>query len=559
MMFAAHTNAGTSGRPFEKRDYYALLALCALCLVLFFFRLGGHPLWDVDEGMHASTSKDMVQTGDWVTPQFNGKNFYDKTVLYNWFAAVAFLVFGFTEFAARVPAALLGLGTVLTTFLLGRRLLGSRAGLLAGVILATSPEFIVLSRAVVHDISLAFFVTLALSFFYRAYASVDRRGTYLMLFYASLGMAVLAKGPVGLLLPGMVIGLFLLIRGRLGFLKEMSLGWGILVFLAVAAPWYVLMSIRNDDYLRYFVLKQNLGQFLSKAKANHPQPFYYYVPTLVGGMLPWSFFVPLALFRSLRQGLRKLSDGVLFPLLWFAFIFLFFSAARSKLATYVLPCFPAVALLVAGVWNELLSDPTAGRRRSAVWSLAPLPVLFLAATVFVVLKHPVLEQMEFPYGIGLRDIAPILIIVTVLSTAALLFLLSQRYRAAFAALAATLSIGFLVALVTILPLVDPYRSTVKLAKEMDRMLPPGEKMTFFWNISDTALFYTDRKATLIWTEQDLLRYLASDGTPLCVIDSRQYEKFPRVAAASSIIDREGRKLLITRRQPQATGPQGGEP
>ena len=558
MMFADITNPGPSGQPFEKRDTYALLALCVLCLVLFFFRLGGHPLWDVDEGMHAATSKDMVQTGDWVTPRFNGENFYDKTVLYNWFAAAAFLVFGFTEFAARMPAALLGLGTVLATFLLGRRLLGSRAGLLAGVILATSPEFIVLSRVVVHDISLAFFVTLALLFFYRAYTVADRRMTHFMLFYASLGLAVLAKGPVGLLLPGLIIGIFLLVRGRLAFLKEMSLGRGVLVFLAVAAPWYVLMSIRNEDYLRYFVLKQNLGNFLSKAQAHHPQPFYYYVPMLLGGMLPWSLFIPLALFRSLRQGIKKLGDGVLFPLLWLAVIFLFFSSARSKLGTYVLPCFPAAALLVAGIWNELLTEPTTGRRRSAAWSLAVLPVLFLVATAFIVLKHPAFEKMEFPYGIGLGDLTPVLVIVAVISTAALLLLMSQRYRASFAALGAVIPATFLVALMTILPLVNPYRSTVKLAKDMDRMLPPGGKMTFFWNISDTALFYTDRKAALIWTEQDLLRYLATDGTPLCVIDTRQYAKLPRVAAASSIVDTEGSKLLITRRLPQATGPHGGE-
>ncbi|HSB33796.1 MAG TPA: glycosyltransferase family 39 protein, partial [Nitrospirota bacterium] len=146
---------------YGKKDYYAILALCVLCLVVFFYQLGSHPLWDVDEGLHASTSKDMVLSGDWVTTRVNGQNFYDKTVLYNWFAAVSFLLFGFTELAARLPAALLGLGTVLVTYELGRRMFGSGAGLLGGAVLATSPEFIVLSRAVVHDISLAFFITLS--------------------------------------------------------------------------------------------------------------------------------------------------------------------------------------------------------------------------------------------------------------------------------------------------------------------------------------------------------------------------------------------------------------
>src|SRR5512143_854370 len=146
-------------RGFAKEDMLVVLALGLLCLVLFFFRLGAIPLWDVDEGMHAATSKDMVLTGDWVTPKVNGKNFYDKTALFNWMVAAAFEAFGFTEFAARFPAAVLGLAIVLLTYFFGRQLFGRAAGFLAAAVLATSPEFIVLSRSVVHDISLAFFVT----------------------------------------------------------------------------------------------------------------------------------------------------------------------------------------------------------------------------------------------------------------------------------------------------------------------------------------------------------------------------------------------------------------
>ncbi len=552
-MSDARINPVPSGTLLGKRDSYALLALVTLCLLLFFLRLGGHPLWDVDEGMHASTSKDMVLTGDWVTTRFNGQNFYDKTVLFNWFAAVSFLLLGYTEFAARVPAALLGLGTVLVTFLLGRRLLGFRAGVLAAVILATSPEFIVLSRSVMHDISLAFFVTLALSFFFRAYAGSPRRTASLMLLYASLGVAVLAKGPIGLLLPGMIIVLFLLVRGRLNFLKEMSVGWGVLVFLAVAAPWYALISLRNEDYVRYFLLKQNIGNFLSKTQAYHPQPFYYYVPALLAGMLPWSFFLPLALFGSVRRGLGRLDDGVLFPLLWFAVIFLFFSAAQSKLATYLLPSFPAVALLVAGVWDKLLVEPSADQRRSAAWSLAPLPVLFSAATAYILLARPAFPKMEAQYGIGLVDLALFGGVIAIGTAAALLILLVRRYDAAFAVLAATSAAGFLVVLLIVMPAIDPYRSTKKLAQEMDRLLPPAEELTFFWDLKDTALFYTNRKAIVLYTEKDLLDHMASGRTPLCVIESARYQGFPALAAATTIVDREGNKLLIAPRAPRRQG------
>ena len=530
-----------------KQDYLFILLLCALCAVVFFYQLGDRPLWDVDEGRHASTSKDMVVTGDWITPRVNGVNFYDKTALFNWFAAISFIVFGFTEFAARLPAAVLGLATVLLTYLFGRRLFGSRTGLLGGVVLATSPEIILLSRTVVHDISLAFFISLALHFFYAAYSNQRLRRLHLFLCYAAMGFAVLAKGPIGLLLPGMIIGLFLLLKGRLNFLKEMALGWGALIFLIVAAPWYVLISMRNPDYVSYFFLKQNLGNFLSKTQARHPQPFYYYIPILLGGMLPWSFFVPLAFLRPLERKLQKIDNGVLFLLCWFSVIFLFFSAANSKLGTYILPALPAAALLIGRAWNEIMTAPTPGLRRSAVWSLAPVPVLFLAATVVVMQLLPPIQNIQMRYGIKLSDLFGFWIAITGIVTIAFLFFVFRHYRAAFTALAATFIVGIIVINTIFIPLIDPYRTTKELAREMDAILPPGERMVFYWTLKDSALFYTNRRATVLNTEQELLDHLASNKRVWCIIEQEKFETLKNVGNMSVVLGREGNKLLISNR------------
>ena len=185
----------------RKNETTLVFILIALCLLLFFLRLGARPLWDVDEGKHAVTSMEMVRSGDWITPTFNGEPFFDKPVLFNWLEALAFLVFGFTEFAARLPAAILGTGCVLVTYLLGRKLANATVGFLAGAILATAVEFIILSRTVVHDISLVFLVTLALYLFYFAYQDIRHRQRNLLFLYAAMGLAVLAKGPLGLALP----------------------------------------------------------------------------------------------------------------------------------------------------------------------------------------------------------------------------------------------------------------------------------------------------------------------------------------------------------------------
>jgi len=540
-----HSTPEGAGQGFAKQDVFSIGVLSALCLVLFFSLLGDAPLWDIDEGMHAATSKDMVLSGDWITPKMNGENFYDKTAFFNWLVALSFSAFGFTELAARLPAALLGLATVLATYMLGRRLFGARTGLLGGVVLATSPEFIVLSRAVVHDISLAFFFTAALYFFYKGFSDERRRRRHLMLFYACTGLAVLAKGPVGVLLPALIIFLFLLLRGRLDFIREMSLGWGTIVFLAVAAPWYVLISMKNSDYVSYFFLHQNLGNFLSKAQSRHPRPFYYYVPALLGAMLPWSFLVPLALYRPLAGGLKKINDGSLFLVCWFAVIFLFFSAASSKLETYILPAFPALAILISRLWLELMTTSAAGLRKGVGWSLAPLPLLFLATTAYIMIRRPVVRKLQIFYGINLEDISGLLIAVTLILIAAFLFFVFRKYWFAFTSMAATFVVGILIVLTVYVPHMDPYRSTRTLAKEMDAMLPSGEPLVFFSILRDSALFYTNRLATVLETKEQLLDYLVLDKRTLCVIGREQYTKLPEIAAIASVVDEEGNKLLIS--------------
>ena len=524
-----------------------LTTLVLLCLVLFFLFLGNRPLWDVDEGMHAATSKDMILSGDWITPQLNGENFYDKPVLFNWLVAISFLVFGFTEFAARLPAAVLGTGTVLVTYFLGRRLFSPTVGFLGGVILATSVEFIILSRVVVHDIALTLFITLALTFFYIGLSDPTRRKSVWFLFYASLGLAVLAKGPIGVLLPGLIIFLFLVIRRRLNIIRDMQLGWGILIFLAVAAPWYVLIMLKNEDYAGYFFIQQNLGYFFS-GESRHPRPFYYYFPILLGGFFPWSLFLPAALFRSLRRGFGKTEDGTLYLMLWFGAVFLFFSTASSKLSTYILPLFPAVSLLVASLWHDLLDTPMQeNSRKGILYPLAFLCMAALAAMVYL-LMNPI-DKLTLKYGIPLAPINILGLTLAVFIGLIFFFFILRRYKSAFAAITGMVVVGLLSFILLIVPHINPYRSTKGLAEKLDTLLPQGEKMTFVHRLEDSALFYTDRKATILRKPKDITDYLASDERVFCVISKRYFDVLESYLPTAYVWDQEGDKLLISNTKP----------
>jgi 4-amino-4-deoxy-L-arabinose transferase-like glycosyltransferase len=525
-----------------KNESFLIVLLMALCLTLFFFHLGARPFWDPDEGKHATTSKDMVLNGDWITPTFNGEPFYDKPILYNWLAALSFLVLGFTEFAARLPAAVLGSGCVIITYLLGKRMFNPAVGFLSAVILATSGEVIVLSRAVVHDISLVFFVTLALYLFYLAYKDNRHKKRNLVFFYAASGLAVLAKGPVGLALPAMIIGLYLVVERKLSFIKQMHIGWGILIFLAIASPWYILISLKDPDYAAYFFIKQNLGSFLS-SDTQHPEPFYYYIPVLFGGFFPWSCFLPLAFIYAIRNRLETVRKGTAFLVIWFSVVFIFFSMANSKLATYILPLFPAASLLIALLWHELLSAPPPGIRKAFLVSFLPVVMIFSGAMIYLWASPPV--EIEYESGIKLNQINLLALLLLAAVFLALFFLLAKKDSAFFTAMVGMMVTALICFLLLLAPSLAPYRSTKKLAQKYDQLTPPNEKLVFYRRIRESALFYANRKARVLKTNEQLEEHLASQKRVFCFISQKRLSDLKSIPY---VIDQEGDNLLISNKK-----------
>lgn len=525
-----------------KKELFFILILFLFCVPLFFFGLGGRPLWDTDEGMHAATSKDMVLSGDWVTPTFNGEKFYDKPILHTWFVALSFLIFGFTEFAARLPAALLGLGGVMITYLFGRRMFGSTVGFVSSVILATSLEYFLLSQTVIHDSSLAFFMLLALFSFYTGFKDERHRKRYFLLFYVSLGFSMLAKGPVGVVLPALIIGLFLVLKKRLSFLREMQIGWGLLIFLAVAAPWYILISLRNQDYGANFFIQNNVMRFLSP-QARHHGPFYYYFPVLFGGFLPWSFLLPPAFLRAFRMPLRKIEEDDLFLLLWFFSIFIFFSLASSKLPTYILPLFPAVSLLAGALWKDLMEAPSPGLQKWVFYSFAVLVGAAVIALGYAGLHPP--SGLKADYDLDVLRFKWYGLAVAVGLAVSFWFLLKRKWKAFFLSWVGVFVSLVLFTFLTVMPLVNPYRSTKGLAQKMNRMLYPGETFVSFLDLKESSLFYTDHQALLIRSPQELRNLMGQEKRVFCIMRKIHLLRDEQLQQMASIIDEEGDKVLIS--------------
>jgi 4-amino-4-deoxy-L-arabinose transferase-like glycosyltransferase len=337
------------------------LLLAATWSVLCLPRLGGPSLWDIDEGNNGDCAREMYESGDWVVPRFNNQTRYDKPVLLYWLQAACYSAFGVNEFAARLPSAVAALFALLVTCELGRGLFGKRAGLLAALILASSVSFSASAHFANPDALLDLFTALSL---YCWWSNFAKRGRgWSVAAAAASGLGVLAKGPVGLLLPGAVVVLFIAWRRDWPRLLDRRLLWAVLAFLVAAAPWYVWVGVETKGQWLIEFWQQHHYRRMTEALENHRGPLFYYVPVLLAGFAPWSIFLGPTAWLAWR-GARAAAQGAERPafqflICWFAVFFAFFSVVSTKLPNYILPSYPAVAVLTGCFLDKWLRGDVA--------------------------------------------------------------------------------------------------------------------------------------------------------------------------------------------------------
>ena len=529
---------------FLRQELKTIILIFAVCLFIFFYKLGDRPLWEYDEAKHAQVAKEMLLRGDWVTPTFNGEPFYDKPALHFWLVMLSFLAFGVNEFSARFPSALLGMGGVFLVYAWARSVYGRVSGALSCLVLATSIEYVILSQNIVHDISLCFFVTLSLFLFHRAYRQGGFSLTGWILFSASLGFAVLAKGPIGVVLPGLIIFSFLLITRKWGLILNRRTFGGVLIFFMVALPWYLAMAIRNPDFIQSFLMQGNFSRFLSK-HPNHQERFYFFLPVLLIGFFPWTTFIPSALLHHIKQYRRGRSPDTLFLLLAAIIPFLFFSLSSTKLATYVLPVFPPLAILVGTFFSCGLSSVDSGWENHIKYSSAALAAGMttglVAGIIYVTQNYP--EYISK---------ASILMVMTLIGSGILCCYFGWKGRifASYATLVAMIFVILFCGSHYILPQMSHFKSAKELSKTVKTLLPPGEPIVFYRDIRESLIFYTDLPGKKLKKKEQLESYLDSPQRIYCIMNVKYYEQFKELLRDKMyLIDREGYFLLISNKPP----------
>lgn len=322
-----------------KKHLGILLLLCAI----FFLGNGMIPITDQVESNYALTAKEMLASGDYFSPRIYGNYWYDKPIFFYWELIAAFSLLGATDFAARLfPGLFASLG-VLLTYAFGRHLYGARTGFFAAAMLATSLGYWLVAKSVITDATLFVFLNGALVFFYLGYTK-DRRFYYAA--YLSAGLAVLTKGPVGIVLPGLIIIVFLLVRCDLGTLRRQP-PLGLLLFALVGGSWYAGMyALHGMDFISNFFGVHNI---LRATVAEHASwnVWYFYPAIFLVTFFPWSFALIVPLIRRLRHGVTGLAPETLFLLIWALGVNVFFQLVATKYSTYTLPALMPIALLTA--------------------------------------------------------------------------------------------------------------------------------------------------------------------------------------------------------------------
>jgi 4-amino-4-deoxy-L-arabinose transferase-like glycosyltransferase len=334
----------------------SILILVVVYALLWFGTLNYRHLIPSDEGRYAEIAREMLVTGDWVTPRYNGYKYFEKPPLQIWATATAFNIFGVGDWQARLWTALTGFLTIVFIGFTGARIYSSRAGWLAAVALASSPMWVIGGHINSLDMGLSAFLVAALCSLLLAQTSSNKTYSrnWMWACWAFMALATLSKGVIGVAIPGMVFAVYSITAWDWKIWKRLRIISGSILFLAITAPWFVLIAQRNPEFLEFFFIHEHLQRFTQTAHSR-TGPIYFFLPLLLLGFLPWIAQVPEAIAQTWRERNREFSSGWLLTC-WFVVILGFFSISQSKLPGYIIPLFPALALIVGSQLDRNLGS-----------------------------------------------------------------------------------------------------------------------------------------------------------------------------------------------------------
>jgi 4-amino-4-deoxy-L-arabinose transferase-like glycosyltransferase len=480
----------------HKSNRLAWSLLVSFTLV-WLYVLGIRTLVPPDEGRYAEMAREMLVSGDWITTRLNGIKYFEKPPLQTWMNALSFGAFGLGEWQARLWTGLCGLIGVFLTAYAGSKVFGRRAGFYAGLVLGSSFFWVASGQIDSLDMSLSGMMTIslcALLIAQRDLATPNERRNWMLVCWAGMALAVLAKGLIGLVLPGGVLVLYTLAARDWTIWKRLHIGKGLLLFFAIATPWFVLVALKNPEQPHFFFIHEHFERFFLKAHKREGA-WYYFFAMLIPGIVPWLGLLPQSLAQAVRRD-KSASQKALFQpklllLIWAVFIFAFFSYSSSKLPGYILPIFPALALLLA------LHLETASRR-GAMFAAALLALIGAAG---IALVPRMTDAASHPGEIGLlQAYQPWALAAGVIALLGAILALRSAYRLRRDLTVLLLAGAGFIATQLLLTGFEPYgyhRAGLALVPKIEAELLPQTTIYSVGTYEQSLTFYLRRTVTLV--------------------------------------------------------------
>ena len=564
------------------RSHHVLLflALLALSGLLFFLGLGDMGLTDRDEGRNAEAGREMFESGDRLTPTFNGELRVAKPVFLYWLMDQSYRLFGVGEFAARFPSALFGVGLILLTYLFLLHQRDRTVALFGALMLLLNLEILGLGRMALTDSVLIFFTTASLYGFWLGLHGEGRMRHWIWAFYVGMALATLTKGPVGFAVPLIAAALYLTWTRRWQdyWRKGFPLA-GMLAFVLLAAPWYAAMLLVHGDAYASGAKAHTIGRFLSPMEGHHGTIFFY-LPVLLLGFFPWSALLPVPLYRTLKDWYIARRDRTqpdptgpseldLFAALWVVGVFLFFTASSTRLPHYIGPLFPAAALLAASYWSRCLQDPTTKGIRGSIHlmmglgyllaiAFACVPTLYANYASKMVREFPLAGQV----GLGVGPYVAATLLLFGMGLVGYLGLNEERRGGAFWAAGATLAGLVLTVIVIATPSVNRFviAPPQELAYAAGLNLEPQDLFIAYGTVRPSSVFYARRPTVFVpFGEEDKIREaLKGPKKVMILLPETAQSKLPAEAVTLvPILKRYG--YILMAKQPMVTIPEGAAP
>jgi 4-amino-4-deoxy-L-arabinose transferase-like glycosyltransferase len=552
-----------------RKPLWPLWALAVLLAVLWFGNLGLRTLTEPDEGRYAEIPREMLASGDWLVPHLNGIQYLEKPPLQYWATAALYEVLGVHPWVSRLYTAGLGFALLVLVGFAGRLWYGTATGLYAALLLGSSALFYLLAHINTLDMGLTFYLSLAMLALVTSQRAPVSTGTsatslWLWLAWAAVGLAVLQKGLVGLVLPGFAMALYVLWQRDWALLLRIRVLSGLAIVFALNLPWWWLMQRRNPGFVDWFFVHEHYTRFLTN-EHDRAEPWWYFSALLLIGVLPWIAPMTRGFLAALRMprpaAVRPAAPGPAittaaqcgiaterFLAVWAAAIFIFYSPSGSKLAPYILPMLPPMALLAARFLAlRPLSVPAL---RVTLWCAAAVGLVFSLAPLLVPRLHVAAERQAAYHNIA--QLATLAGLLLVFATALAWLLEKKRSRLSAVATLATGWIACLALLSNGSNELAAWRGGNTLAADVAPYLRSGARLFCLDMLPQTTLFALAHTCTVVGTAGEL-EIQFDDGEPnwlpteafkaawtaaptaVAIIDRLSLAKWQRLASGATVV------------------------